>query len=113
MPFIDAKLTVSLTKEQRERIKSRLGKSVSLLHKSERYLMVGLNENYALWLGGKALERGAFVAVSLFGGAASSEYERMTGEICAILSEEAGIPSDCVYVTYQGISDWGWNGANF
>ena len=37
----------------------------------------------------------------------------MTGEICRILFEEANIPSSCVYVTYHGLSDWGWNGSNF
>lgn len=113
MPFIDAKVTVSLGEEKKETIKSRLGKAVSLLHKGESYLMVGFQENYTLYLGGKRLDRGAYVEVSLFGSASSSDYSRMTGEICKILSEELGIPASAVYVTYHGLSDWGWNGSNF
>ena len=30
-----------------------------------------------------------------------------------IYATELGIPQDAVYVTYSGISDWGWNGRNF
>ena len=29
------------------------------------------------------------------------------------LTEELGIPGNAVYVTYHGVSDWGWNGQNF
>lgn len=37
----------------------------------------------------------------------------MTGEICALLARELGIPGKSVYVTYHGVADWGWNGSNF
>lgn len=113
MPFIDCKVATKLTEEQKTSIKARLGKSVSVLHKGETYLMVGFNDGYELYLGGKKLEKGAYVSVSLFGKASSSDYEKMTGEVCRILSEEAGIPASAVYVTYHGLSDWGWNGSNF
>ena len=113
MPFIDNKITLRLTEEQKERIKSRLGKAVSVLHKGESYLMVGINDGYDLYFAGKKLEQGAYVSVSLFGKASASDYETMTGEICRILSEELGIPGSAVYVTYHGLADWGWNGSNF
>lgn len=113
MPFIDSKITVPLTAEQKEHLKSRLGKAVSCLHKGENYLMVGIADGYDLWLGGKKLEKGAYVEVSLFGSASAADYERMTGQICSILREELGIPGTGVYVTYHGLSDWGFNGSNF
>lgn len=113
MPFIDSKITIKLTEEEKTKIKARLGKAVSVLHKGETYLMVGFDDGYDLYLGGKKLEKGAYVSVSLFGSASSAEYEKMTGEICKILSEELAIPASAVYVTYHGLSDWGWNGSNF
>ncbi len=113
MPFIDSKITIKLTEEEKAKIKARLGKAVSVLHKGETYLMVGFDDGYDLYLGGKKLEKGAYVSVSLFGSASSAEYEKMTGEICKILSEEIAIPASAVYVTYHGLSDWGWNGSNF
>ena len=113
MPFIDSKVTVSLPEEKKEAIKTRLGEAISVLNKSETYLMVGFEDNYDLYMGGKKLEKGAYVSVSLFGQASSSAYSEMTGEICKILSEELGIPGDEIYVTYHGVNDWGWNGSNF
>jgi hypothetical protein len=113
MPFIDSKVTVSLTDDKKEQIKARFGQAVSLLNKTETYLMVGFDDNYSLYMGGKKLDKGAYVSVSLFGSASSDAYEKMTGEICKILSEELDIPGNAVYVTYHGIKDWGWNGSNF
>ncbi len=34
MPFIDSKVTVSVTEEQKEKIKSELGKAIKTLHKT-------------------------------------------------------------------------------
>lgn len=113
MPFIDSKITLSVTPEQKENIKSRLGKAVSIINKPESFLMVGIEDNYDLYMGGNKLEKGAYVSVSLFGNATSSAYEKMTGEICKIYEEELGIPGQAVYVTYHGVNDWGWNGRNF
>lgn len=113
MPFIDSKVTVKLTEDKKESIKTRLGQAVKLLNKAETYLMVGFEDDYDLYMGGKRLDRGAYVSVSLFGNASSAAYEKMTGEICRILSEELGISGDAVYVTYHGVNDWGWNGSNF
>ena len=113
MPFIDSKITLPVAPEKKETIKSELGKAISLLHKSETYLMVGMEDNYDLYMAGKKLEKGAYVAVSLFGNAASSDYEKMTAEICRIYEKELGIPGSAVYVTYHPVSDWGWNGTNF
>lgn len=113
MPFIDSKITVPVAPEKREVLKSELGKAVSILSKSESFLMVGFEDNYDLYMGGKKLDKGAYVAVSLFGNASSDAYNKMTSEICNLFEKELGIPGNAVYVTYHGVKDWGWNGSNF
>lgn len=113
MPFIDSKITVPVTPEVKEEIKTELGKLIATLHKSETYLMVGMEDCYDLWLGGKKLERGAYVAVSLYGNAPAEAYDRLTGQICQLLADKLGIPGNAVYVTYHPVTDWGWNGSNF
>lgn len=113
MPFIDSKITMKLTDEKKEIIKSKLGKTVEILHKSERYLMVGIEDNYELWFAGEKLQKGAYVSVSLFGNASEEDYEKMTSTICDIYEKELDIEPSKVYVTYHPISDWGWNGSNF
>lgn len=113
MPFIDSKLTVSVTPAQKERLKTAFGKAITTLHKTETYLMVGIEDEYDLWMGGRKLEKGAYLAVSLFGSASSADCDAMTGNLCGILEQELGIPGDAVYVTYHPVRDWGWNGGNF
>ncbi|MGN1235373.1 MAG: phenylpyruvate tautomerase MIF-related protein [Christensenellaceae bacterium] len=113
MPFIDVKTNVTVTKEQRDAVKSKLGKAVSILKKPESYLMVGICDDYDLYFAGKPLERGAYVSVSLFGEPSADATEKMTGEICKVLKEVLSIPGESVYVTYHGVENWGWNGSNF
>ncbi len=113
MPYIDAKLTVSLSSEQKEDLKTELGRMISILNKPESYLMVGIDDSYDLWFGGEKLEKGAYIAVSLLGNASSDLYNMMTGAICAMLEQKFGIPGNAVYVSYHPVSDWGWNGHNF
>lgn len=113
MPFIDSKVTPVLTPQQKEEIKTELGRLVATLNKSETYLMVGIEDGYDLWLGGKKLVKGAYVAVSLYGDAPKEQYDRMTGQICDLMSRKLDIPGNAVYVTYHPVSDWGWNGKNF
>lgn len=113
MPFIDSKVTPVLTPQQKEEIKTELGRLVATLNKSETYLMVGIEDGYDLWLGGKKLAKGAYVAVSLYGDAPKEQYDRMTGQICDLMSRKLDIPGNAVYVTYHPVSDWGWNGKNF
>ena len=113
MPFIDTKISVPVPDGKKEAIKARLGELVSLLHKSEAYLMVGIEDDYDLWFAGKKLEKGAYVAVSLFGSASPADYEKMTAAICALLKQELDIPGAAVYVTYHPVADWDWNGGNF
>ena len=104
MPFIDSKITLLVPQEKRDVLKSELGKAVSILSKPESFLMVGFEDNYDLYMGGKKLDKGAYVSVSLFGNASQTAYENMTARICELYEKELGIP---------GNADWGWNGQNF
>lgn len=113
MPYIDLKVNFPVDDNTKEAVKSEFGQAITALHKGETYLMVGINDSYDLWFGGKKLDKGAYVSVSLLGNASSDDYKDMTGRLCTILNDRLGIPGDCVYVTYHPISDWGWNGSNF
>ena len=113
MPFIDSKVTLKISMQKKEEIKSELGKLIETLNKSETYLMVHIEDACDLWLGGEKLEKGAYVAVSLYGDAPKELYDRMTGRICELMNRKLGIPGNAVYVTYHPVRDWGWNGKNF
>lgn len=115
MPFVDAKITVPVSEAKRNAIKSGLGGAVGAFGKGESWLMVGIDDDYALWLGGRKLERGAFVSVSLIGDTPDEACGEFTRQICDLLRRELDIPGDCVYVTYHPMmrTRWGWNGSTF
>ncbi len=113
MPFINSKITVKIPPEKEEIIKQRLGQIIPMIPgKSENWLMVGFEDEYTLYFRGAKCERAAFVEVKIFDGANSRIYNELTAEICRIYGEELEIPADHIYVTYQEIMDWGWNGGN-
>ena len=113
MPFIDVKLSKKITDDEKEQIKSDLGKSISILHKPESYLMVGICDGYDLYFAGNKLKNGAFVAVSAFGRVNPSDSQKMTASICNILANRLSVVGSDVYVTYTDIDKWGWDGSNF
>lgn len=114
MPFIDSKVTCKLSQQQRELLKSKLGEFISTIPgKSETFLMVGFNDEYPLYFGGKELEKGAFIEVKIFGSTSDSALESLTEKICTLYSTELGIPGNAIYVKYEFATHWGWNGHNF
>lgn len=113
MPFINSKVTVKMTEEKKEAVKAKLGEVISLIPgKSENWLMVGFEDSYDLYFQGNKEGESAFVEVSVYGNISSSVSEALTGAICQILESELAIPKNRVYVKYQGVSEWGWNGTN-
>ena len=113
MPFIESKITVPVSSEKKALLRKEFCRSMAILNKPESFLMMGFEDNYDLHMGEKKLEKGAYVAVSLFGNAPKSAYEEMTAFICDLFERELDIPKNAVYVTYHGVTDWGWNGTNF
>ena len=114
MPFIDSKVSVKTTSEQRLELKKRLGQAISILPgKSERWLMVDLEDEQEMYMAGNADTPCAYIAVNLYGEADKSDYEKMTAELTKIYGEVLGIAADRMYVKYMGSYDWGWNGNNF
>lgn len=114
MPFIGSKVSVKISKEKEEVIKKKLGEAIQLIPgKSETFLMIGFEDEYSLYLGGEKLEKGAFIEVKIFGKANKDDYAKLTAEICKIYEEELQIPQNKIYVKYEEVKDWGWNGSNF
>lgn len=113
MPFIDVRVSVKLEEEKEERIKSKLGEAISLMHKKEAHTMIGFISDYKMYFAGKKMEKCAFVGVNVLYKPSSKDCKKMTGAICEILQEELKISPDSVYVKYHGVDDWGWNGTNF
>ena len=113
MPFIDTKTNVNITKAQETALKEKLGRAIECFPgKTETWLMLSFEDNARMWFKGTD-GPAAMVEVELFGTADEKYYEKMTGTVCDIINGELGIPKDRIYVKYEEIDKWGWNGANF
>lgn len=113
MPFISTKTSKTITKEQETELKTRLGSAISIIGKTESWLMLDFEDNCRMYFKGDGSKPIAFVEVKLYGSAPKAAYQKMTAEICAIMSDVLGISADCVYVKYEEVENWGWNGGNF
>ncbi|WP_312427074.1 phenylpyruvate tautomerase MIF-related protein [Lacrimispora sp.] len=114
MPFINSKVNVALSEEEKTALKSKLGQAISLIPgKSESWLMVDFEDNCSLYFKGNNSTKLAFVEVKLFGHASERDYDRLTAEICKIYKDVLSIAQDKIYVKYEEVDHWGWNGGNF
>ncbi len=106
MPFIQSKVSVGMTREQKESLKTKLGQAITIFPgKSERWLMVGLEDNCDLYFQGSNAEPAAFIEVKVFGGFTDAA-------LCRIYGEELGISASRIYIKYEEVERWGWNGSN-
>lgn len=113
MPFINAMVTTEITHEKEDILKAKLGKAIGLIGKPEAYLMLRFEENCRLWFAGSNDQDAAYVEVSLLHSAPKASYEKLTAEICNILSEELSIPSGRTYVKFSETEFWGHDGYMF
>ena len=113
MPYINTKTNITISEDKEENIKRRLGEAAAIIGKSEAYLMVNMEDNCRLYFGGDKSAPAAFVEIRLFGKSTRDAYNKMTKAVCNIISEELGIAGNRIYVQYEEVPNWGFNGRNF
>ena len=113
MPNIAVKTNVSISKEKETLLKSKLGQAIAILPgKSESWLMCSFEDNCRVWFQGGD-EPAAFVEVQVYGKINPSAADNLTAELCLLIQGELGIPQSRIYVKYEEVALWGWNGNNF
>lgn len=111
MPYISTKTNVAIKNETV--LKEKLGKAISLIPgKSEAWLMLNFEDNCRLYFKGSD-SPAVFSEVKIFGKATDKDYDALTAEITKILSEELNVSPDRIYIKYEEVDHWGWNGGNF
>ncbi|MBR3553371.1 MAG: hypothetical protein IKN72_08285 [Clostridia bacterium] len=113
MPYIKTKTSTPITAAQELSLKAKLGQAITALGKGEAWLMLEFEDNCRLWFRGENSEPLAMVEISLFGKASADQYEDMTKAVCDLLHAELGIDPEGIYVKYEEVGHWGYNGFNF
>lgn len=112
MPLITAKTSVEISREKEIALKEKLGEAISLIGKSESWLMIDFQDNRRLWFKGTDEDCG-IIEVDLLGKASDSGYDALTEKITEIVCSELPIDKSRLYVKYNEISHWGYSGFNF
>jgi len=113
MPYIQTRTNTEIPKEKEISIKEKIGKAITLLGKTENWLMVEFVPSCDMFFKGDNTTSIAYVDIKLYGRCESSAYNNMTKEITTILNEELNISPDNIYISYSEFTNWGWNGNNF
>lgn len=115
MPCIQIKTNVKAGRDVSDRIKAGLGQAIAYLPgKSEDWLMVAIEDHCQMYFGGETDRPIAIAEVKILGDAVDREgAEKMTGELTRILGENLGVAPKDLYIKYEALPDWGWNGKNF
>ena len=112
MPYIETTANISIPGKKEQIIKERMGQAIELIGKTESWLMLSFRGNASMYFQGSD-EPCAICHVKLFGAGTEETYARFTGALTDILREELELDPNRVYVTYEEIGTWGWNGGNF
>lgn len=110
MPFI--RITTNAAEISAE-IEKELGRAITCLPgKTERWLMTEVRTGARMSFAGSD-DACVMAEVALFGSADSASYDRLTAELCRIISDATGVPGDRIYVKYEETGNWGFAGSNF
>ncbi|MBQ8200182.1 MAG: hypothetical protein IJZ74_00270 [Clostridia bacterium] len=113
MPYIATTSNIAISGRKEQAIKERMGKAIECIPgKTEGWLMLSFRDNASMYFKGED-DPCAICEVKLFGSADETAYEKLTEALTDILREELDIDPDRIYVTYEEIGVWGWNGGNF
>ena len=113
MPYIETTTSIAISGRKEQAIKERMGEAIELIPgKSEGWLMLSFRDNVSMYFKGED-DPCVICQVKLFGSADDDSYAALTEALTDILHEELELDPDRIYVTYEEIGVWGWNGGNF
>ena len=113
MPFINTRTSAEISKEQEILLKEKMGKAISLIGKSESWLMLNFEDKCRLYFKGDNKEPMAMVEIALFGKASDSQYDALTEELTKEIASILSIKPSNIYIKYEEVEHWGYNGFNF
>jgi phenylpyruvate tautomerase PptA (4-oxalocrotonate tautomerase family) len=110
MPYIAINTMQELSAPQKERIKSELGRLMSIIPtKTEAGLLIDLSSGHTFYKGGIKVD-GAFVDIRLFHKSEFEPKKKYTQEVLDLLSRELSIKKEHMYLTISEFENWGSNG---
>jgi phenylpyruvate tautomerase PptA (4-oxalocrotonate tautomerase family) len=115
MPLVRVQLSVAVDPKTEQSILKSLSSAVaSLLGKPESYMMAVLEPRAAILMGASP-EPAALCEVRSVGTISGAQAASLSAKICEILSQQAKVPGDRIYLNLAGVPGamWGHDGGTF
>ena len=113
MPNMHFYTNLTVAPEAKTEIKQAFADAIALIPgKSEKWLMVIIEDNRSMYLGGSDAPCG-LVSVELLGSADGAVYEKVTAEVTSRLTKLLPLSPDRIYTKYSEYRHWGYNGEHF
>ncbi len=114
MPYFEVQTTKKVKEEKRDELYHELARIIEMVPgKSESWVMVHLEDDAKMSFGGVSSEPAACINIKTFGELEDKYYDMLTAEICKSMSSFLEIDTKRVYVVYEPVKHWGWDGSNF
>ena len=114
MPYCNIKTTVKVEKEKEMEVSHALAKVIELIPgKTENWIMTSIDDEAVLVFAGTNEQPAALITLKTLGEPENKYYDLMTEGFCETVSRMLGISADRIYIIYEPIEHWGWNGRNF
>lgn len=111
MPFISINTAQKLTKENKNNIKTEIGKKISIIpNKREEVLMIQFADGVSTYFAGIENPNAAYIDIKCYKQATFEDNQKFAEAINAIMLQEAGIESSDLYLTISEYSTWGTKG---
>lgn len=114
MPLLKLETTVPLSGDEQKMLLASLSKIVAdTIGKPEQYVMVTCGQS-AMHMSGRDGEA-ALVDIRSIGGLTDAVNQKLSAQVCQILTETLGIPPNRIYLNFTEVcsGNWGWNGSTF
>lgn len=113
MPYINLKTNIKITDDREKILREELGQAITAIPgKTEAWLMLGFEDGMKMAFRGET-DPLAMIEVDLYGKADPTYYDIFTRRVCDITSATLSIPGERIYVKYNEVEHWGYDGDNF
>jgi len=103
---------MKLEKDEEQKLVSRLGELITIIPgKSEKSLMVSINNDAPLYHGGVAPDKAAYLEIKLFKDCPRESKKEFAAGTIKMLEYEFSIPPKHIYINFFEVFDWAARGA--
>ncbi len=114
MPYCEVITTTKVDKSRDMELSHELARIIELIPgKEERWVMTHIEDQARMAFAGDNEQPCAMITLKTFGELTPEQYDMLTKEMCSSASKLLGVAPDRLYVKYEPIVHWGWNGENF